>query len=140
MVLRQELETMRQEYASLSSQVEAEDARQRREMESLVAQLEAQRKTAADYQKKIKKLEKLNLQYQQNMDAAQLTRLQEKRRALLVGGSSFTPADGQLIGNSETVGYLRRFKDSAVPASSTSCGGGSRHGTPSKKREKESIG
>lgn len=83
--LRKELDSMRQEYTELTKLIEVEDTKQKKILEDLKSQLELHRKNASDYQKKIKKLEKLNLKYQQNMDVSQLKKLQEHQHALLTG-------------------------------------------------------
>lgn len=83
--LRKELDSMRQEYIELTKLIEQEDIKQKRSLEELKSQVELHRKNASDYMRKIKKLEKLNLQYQQNMDVNQLRKLQEKQHQLLTG-------------------------------------------------------
>lgn len=83
--LRKELDSMRQEYTELTKLIEQEDIKQKRNLEELKSQVELHRKNASDYMRKIKKLEKLNLQYQQNMDVNQLRKLQEKQHQLLTG-------------------------------------------------------
>lgn len=76
---------MLKEYSDLAKLIEVEDSKQKRHLEDLTRQVERHRKNASDYQLKIKKLEKLNLQYQQNMDSSQLRKLQERQHLLLAG-------------------------------------------------------
>jgi len=98
---------MRHEYTELTKLIEIEDVKQKRNLEDLKSQLEVQKKNASDYQRKIKKLEKLNLQYQQNMDVSQLKKLQERQHDLLTGaGTIFLELFVSLL--AQSVPYCRR--------------------------------
>lgn len=76
---------MRKEYNDLSKQIEKEDAKQKQNMAELQREVELHKRHALDYQKQIKKLEKLNLQYQQDMGTDQLRKIQERQHILMTG-------------------------------------------------------